>query len=182
MTDGPIRLNTVTRAAVDSGRLVHLATINPDGTPQVTCVYVGWDGHEIVAGHLADHLKLRNIRRDPRVTLSVESDVPFEGFSPYLVIKGIARVEEGGAVDVLRKITNGQFPPPGDNYPAGFVTRIRRSRSRAPAPGALPIERPANCNRASSARGKPTIPPTPATAGAVTRECHESAPRSPRLA
>jgi hypothetical protein len=33
MTDGPIRLNKVTRAAVDSGRLVHLATINPDGTP-----------------------------------------------------------------------------------------------------------------------------------------------------
>jgi PPOX class probable F420-dependent enzyme len=124
MTDSPIRLNSVTRAAVDSGRLVHLATINPDGTPQVTCVYVGWDGDEIVAGHLADHLKLRNIRRDPRVTLSVESDVPFEGFSPYLVIKGTARVEEGGAVDVLRNITNGQFPPAGDNYPAGFVTRI----------------------------------------------------------
>ena len=102
MTDGAIRLNEVTRAAVDSGRLVHLATINPDGTPQVTCVYVGWDGDEIVAGHLADHLKLRNIRRDPRVTLSVESDVALEGFSPYLVIKGIARVEEGGAVDVLR--------------------------------------------------------------------------------
>jgi PPOX class probable F420-dependent enzyme len=124
MTDGPIRLNTVTRAAVDSGRLVHLATINPDGTPQVTCVYVGWDGDEIVAGHLADHLKLHNIRRDPRVTLSVESDLPVEGFSPYLVIKGVARVEEGGAVDVLRKITNGQFPPAGDNYPPGFVTRI----------------------------------------------------------
>ncbi len=96
---------------MDSGRLVHLATINPDGTPQVTCVYAGWDGDEIVAGHLADHLKLRNIRRDPRVTLSVESDVPFEGFSPYLVIKGVARVEEGGAVDVLRKITDNQFPP-----------------------------------------------------------------------
>jgi PPOX class probable F420-dependent enzyme len=82
MTDDPIRLNQVTRAAVDSGRLVHLATINPDGTPQVICVYVGWDGDEIVAGHLSDHLKLRNIRRDPRVTLSVESDVQFEGVQP----------------------------------------------------------------------------------------------------
>jgi hypothetical protein len=51
---------------VDSGRLVHLVTVNPDGTPQVTCVYVGWDGDEIVAGHLADYLKLRNIRGDPR--------------------------------------------------------------------------------------------------------------------
>ncbi len=124
MADRPIRLDELTRSAVASGRLVHLATISPDGTPHETCVYVGWDGDDIVAGHLADHVKLRNIRRDPRVTLSVESDVPFEGFSPYLVIKGTAHVEEGGAVPVLRRITNGAFPPPGDNWPDGFVTRI----------------------------------------------------------
>ena len=124
MADGPSHLDETTRAAIASGRLVHLATINPDGTPQVTCIYVGWEGDEIVAGHLADHVKLRNIRRDPRVTLSVESDVPFEGFSPYLVIKGIARVEEGGGVPVLRRITGGQFPPPGDDGPEGFVTHI----------------------------------------------------------
>ncbi len=124
MAEGPIRLDETTRAAVDSGRLVHLVTINSDGTPQVSCVYVGWDGDEIVAGHLADYLKLRNVRRDPRVTLSIESDVAFEGFSPYLVLKGIARVEEGGAVPLLRRITHGQFPPPGDNWPDGFVLRI----------------------------------------------------------
>ena len=117
MADGLIRLDEVTRASVASGRLVHLATINPDGTPQVTCVYVGWDEDDIVAGHLADHVKLRNIRRDPRVTLSVESDVPFEGFSPYVVIKGIAHVEEGGAVPVLRRITHGEFPHPETTGP-----------------------------------------------------------------
>src|SRR6204780_4813960 len=124
MGDDLIRLDETTRATVASGRLVHLVTINPDGTPQVTCIYVGWDGDEIVAGHLADHVKLRNIRRDPRVTLSVESDVHFEGFSPYLVIKGIARVEEGGAGSVLRRITEGRFPPPGNDWPEGFGTRI----------------------------------------------------------
>ena len=70
MTDGFIRLDEASRATVASGRLVHLATINPDGSPQVTCIYVGWEGDEIVAGHLEDHVKLRNIRRDPRVTLS----------------------------------------------------------------------------------------------------------------
>jgi PPOX class probable F420-dependent enzyme len=124
MADDPIRLDEVTRAAVASGRLVHLATLNPDGTPQVTCVYVGWEGDEIVAGHLADHVKLRNMRRDPRVTLSIESDIDFPGFSPYIVIQGTARVDEGGAVPLLRRITNGQFPPPGDDFPAGWVTRI----------------------------------------------------------
>src|SRR6202012_6163554 len=137
MTDGPIRLNEGTRAAVDSVLLIPLSPINPDGTPQVTCVYAGWDGDEIVTGHLADYLNLCNIRRDPRVTLSVESDVPFEGFSPYLVIKGIARIQEGGAVDVLRKITNGEFPPPGDNYPAGFVTRISPPKISGTGPWGL---------------------------------------------
>jgi len=137
MSDDPIRLDETTRAALESGRLVHLATINPDGTPQVTCMYAGWDGDDIVAGHLADHVKLRNIRRDPRVTLSVESDVAFEGFSPYLVIKGIARVEEGGAVDVLRRITRNQFPPPGDNWPEGFVTRISPQRLGGTGPWGL---------------------------------------------
>jgi hypothetical protein len=62
------------------------------------------------AGNPGD-VRLRRLGR------SVESDVPVEGFSPYLVIKGLARVGEGGAVDVLREITHGQFPPPGDNYP-----------------------------------------------------------------
>jgi PPOX class probable F420-dependent enzyme len=137
MADDLIRLDQTTRDAVASGRLVHLATINPDGTPQVTCIYVGWDGDEIVAGHLADHVKLQNIRRDPRVTLSVESDIPMEGLSPYLVIKGIAHVEEGGAVPLLRRITNGQFPPPGDDWPDGFVMRISPRKLSGVGPWAL---------------------------------------------
>jgi hypothetical protein len=63
MAEDPIRLDGTTRAAVDSGRLVHLVTINPDGTPQVTCVYAGWDGDEIVTGHLADHVSSRGSAR-----------------------------------------------------------------------------------------------------------------------
>ena len=137
MVEGPIHLDETTRAAVASGRLVHLVTINPDGTPQVTCIYVGWEGDEIVAGHLADHVKLRNIRRDPRVTLSVESDIPVEGFSPYVVIHGIARVDEGGAAPLLRRITNGAFPPPGDDWPDGFVTRITPQKLSGTGPGGL---------------------------------------------
>lgn len=128
MSQKPIRLNEATRQALASGRLAHLATINPDGTPQVTCIYVGWDGDDLVAGHFANHVKLRNMRRDPRITLSMEADITFpgqtEGFSPYVVVKGLARVEEGGAVEVLRRNSQGAFPPEGKTYPAGFVTRI----------------------------------------------------------
>ena len=53
------------------------------------------------------------------------------------MIKGIARVEEGGAVSVLRNITNGQFPPPGDDYPAGFVTRISPRKISGTGPWGL---------------------------------------------
>jgi len=120
MTDGPIRLNEVTRAAVDSGRLVHLATINPDGTPQVTCVYVGWDGEEIVAGHLADHLKLRNIRRDPRVWLCA---LPDGFFGQWAQVEGTAEILELPAameplVEYYRQIS-GEHPD-WDDYRAAM--------------------------------------------------------------
>jgi hypothetical protein len=90
-------------------------------------------GSSSVTGHLADHVKLRNIRRDPRVTLSIESDIPAEGFSPYLVIEGIARVEEGGAVPLLRRITGGQFPK-------GSSRVFRLRNSPVPALGVSPTE------------------------------------------
>ena len=128
-----LRLDKTTRAAATSGRLAHLVTINPDGSPQVSCVYLGWDGHELVAGHMKDHRKLKNVRRDPRVSVSIESDIEFAGFSPYLVIEGTATVEQGGAVETLRRITTEQlgpdrtYPPEGD-WPDGFVLRIRPTR------------------------------------------------------
>jgi hypothetical protein len=39
----------------------------------VSIVWVGLDGEEIVAAHLPEHRKVRNMRRDPRVALSVEA-------------------------------------------------------------------------------------------------------------
>ena len=61
------------RAMIESGRLAHLVTLNRDGSPQVSCVWVGLDGDEIVSAHLcATQKKLRNVRRDPRVSLSIE--------------------------------------------------------------------------------------------------------------
>jgi nitroimidazol reductase NimA-like FMN-containing flavoprotein (pyridoxamine 5'-phosphate oxidase superfamily) len=55
------------RAVVTSGRLAHLVTINEDGSPQVSCVWVGLDGDELVSAHLSpSQRKLANVRRDPR--------------------------------------------------------------------------------------------------------------------
>jgi PPOX class probable F420-dependent enzyme len=72
MSDSSILTQQV-RDLLTSGRLAHLVTINPDGSPQMSVVWVGLDGDEIVSGHLGDRQKLRNVRRDPRVALSLDA-------------------------------------------------------------------------------------------------------------
>ena len=67
-----MKLPESARELIEAGRLAHLVTLNRDGSPQVSCVWVGLEGGEIVSAHLAStQQKLRNIARDPRVSLSI---------------------------------------------------------------------------------------------------------------
>src|ERR1041385_5469272 len=58
------------RDLIDSGPLAHLSTINADGSPQVSVIWIERDGDELLSGHMRKYAKLRNIERDPRVVLS----------------------------------------------------------------------------------------------------------------
>ena len=59
------------RVLIESGPLTHLSTINADGSPQVSVIWLGLDGEDLVTAHMRrNQLKLRNIDRDPRVVLS----------------------------------------------------------------------------------------------------------------
>jgi len=128
-------LHPAARELLESGRLAHLVTIGPRGAPQVSCVWVGLDGDEIVSAHLAaGQAKLRNVRADPRVALSIESTERNEtGLQRYLVVHGTARVEEGGAPALLqelayRYIGPGVVFPAMDDPPPGHVLRITVER------------------------------------------------------
>ena len=122
------------RALLESAALAHLVTLNPDGSPQVTIVWVGLDGDEIVMGHLPEHRKIRNIRNDSRVALSIETpERNRAGLNEYLVIYGTARVTEGGAAGLLQELAHtylgpGVRFPPGDNPPPGYITHITVDR------------------------------------------------------
>jgi PPOX class probable F420-dependent enzyme len=123
------------RRLVESDALAHLVTLNPDGSPQVTCVWVGMDGDEIVSGHLApDQRKLQNAARDPRVALSIEgTDIQPPGLKQYLVVHGRARLVEGGAPELLQRLAHVYLGPdvrfpPMDEPPAGYVMRIAVER------------------------------------------------------
>jgi PPOX class probable F420-dependent enzyme len=56
---------------LESTSVGHLATINDDGSPQVNPVWFLWDGTHILLGVKADTIKYRNLRRDPRLALSI---------------------------------------------------------------------------------------------------------------
>src|ERR1700726_4758536 len=100
------------RAVLDSSALAHLVTLNPDGSPQVTVVWVGLDGDEIVAAHLPEHRKVRNIRNDSRVALSIETDTRNAmGLNEYLVVYGTARITEGGAAGLLQQLAHTYLGP-----------------------------------------------------------------------
>jgi PPOX class probable F420-dependent enzyme len=128
-----MKLNDAARDLIGKGADATLVTLNPDGSPQVSMVWVALqstpDGDELVSAHLAEHKKVRNVRKDPRVALTIASvgDVAPE-MRPYLVVYGTARIVEGGAPELLkdlaRTLSNPDvFPPAG--APPGFLTRIR---------------------------------------------------------
>ncbi len=123
------------REVSKKGPLAHLTTLNRDGSPQVTVVWVGIEGEEFVMGHLAMHQKVKNIRRDPRVALSLLGDkTNAQGMREYVVVYGNARVTEGGAVDLLRRLApvylgpKAEYPPASMRNIQGYVTRIAPAR------------------------------------------------------
>jgi PPOX class probable F420-dependent enzyme len=122
------------RELLESEALAHLVTLNPDGSPQVTCVWVGLDGEEIVSGHLGRFQKLRNVERDPRVTISLETGrTNAMGLREYLVVHGRARIQEGGAPELLQRLAftyigEGVTFPPMPDPPPGFVLRTTVER------------------------------------------------------
>jgi PPOX class probable F420-dependent enzyme len=123
------------RELIESGALGHLVTLNPDGSPQVTCVWIGLEGDELVSGHLPTGLqKLRNVRRDPRVAVSFEGTrIHPPGLKEYLVVRGRARLEPGGAPELLQRLARVYLGPdvkfpPMDDPPPGQVMRITVER------------------------------------------------------
>ena len=122
------------RSVLESDALAHLVTLNPDGSPQVSIVWVGLEGDDIVSAHLREQQKLRNIRRDPRVALSLETGVTNAmGLREYLVVHGRATIEEGGGPEWLQRLAHTylgpdvKFPPMPDP-PPGFRLRIAVER------------------------------------------------------
>ena len=131
------------RRLIEGGALGHLVTVGPNGSPQVTIVWVGVDGDDLLTAHLNPGLrKLENVRRDPRVALSFEGqDVRPTGLQEYLVVYGTATIEEGGAAELLQELAHTYLGPEVrfprmDNPPPGVRIRIEVERVTGVGPWA----------------------------------------------
>jgi PPOX class probable F420-dependent enzyme len=120
-----IELNAETRRLLDGRHFGVLATINPDGAPQTSAMWVGRDGNDVLFSTVAGRLKHRNLERDPRASVTViDSDDPYN----YVELRGRVTISEdvGRAFDTgLSWKYDGHDPDPD---PPGAVRLIVRMR------------------------------------------------------
>lgn len=91
-----VSISAPVQTLLGSDAVAHCWTMNQNGTPQVSVVWVIAQDDEILFGTDAHSQKARNIRRDPKVVLSIEDTERNErGFQRHLVIRGTAVLEVG---------------------------------------------------------------------------------------
>ena len=129
----PSTLPEQLRDLIGSGPLAHLTTINADGSPQVTVIWIGLDGDDVVSTHLGRHVKIRNIERDPRVVLSfTTAQDRTTVMNPYAVLHARAIVEPSDrAWDLLDRLAK-VYLSPDASFPAprspGYIVRYHVER------------------------------------------------------
>jgi PPOX class probable F420-dependent enzyme len=127
-------LNDAARAALTGGHLAHLVTLNPDGSPQLSVVWVGLDCDDIVFAHLGAGQKIKNLRRDARISLSMTTGGRNDaGLDHYLIVHGRARLVDGGGPDLLQRLAHVYLGPDvrfpaWDDPPPGVVVHITADR------------------------------------------------------
>ena len=103
---------------LESTAPAHVATIGPDGEPQVNPVWFDWDGRYLTFSQTTARQKYRNVRRDPRIAVSiVDPSNPYR----YLELRGVvARIEPDPDLAFVDKVTKkylGRDHDPADNPP-----------------------------------------------------------------
>ena len=90
------------RKLIEGKNFANLATLMPDGSPQVTPVWIDYEGEIILVNTAEGRVKTKNVARDPRVALSI-----YEQENPYrkVLIRGkVVEITKSGAEDHIDKM------------------------------------------------------------------------------
>ena len=96
------------RSLLEDRAYGHLVTRNADGSPQLSMVWFDAEGDELLCNTAEGRVKVRNMRRDPRVIVSVQDLADPQS---YLLVHGRATVASEGAAAHLRKLAERFFDP-----------------------------------------------------------------------
>jgi PPOX class probable F420-dependent enzyme len=140
-TAGAAGLSEDDLALLRAPNLAHVATIGADGMPHVTVVWVDTDGRHVIFNTARSRAKYRNLRRDPRVGVSVvDRDRPLR----FLSVQGVVELVDAGAEEHIQRLSHKYlgrpYPLPlnGEERVLCLVTPLRILRyappRRSPAP------------------------------------------------
>ncbi|MFE2307877.1 PPOX class F420-dependent oxidoreductase [Streptomyces sp. NPDC059411] len=118
-----ISLNDTVRKLLDAPLPAVLVTLNPDGSPQSSVVWVTRDGDEILISTTAGRLKARNIARDARIGLTV---FDLADTNLYAEIRGTATItEDTGRAFAVRIAEEYEGPGAGQEYADAPAEQVR---------------------------------------------------------
>jgi len=107
-------LNDNVRRLLDEPNPAVLATLNPDGSPQTSVVWVTRNGNDLLLSSAAGRRKERNMRRDPRVSLTVADR---RDPQLYAEIRGVAAItEDAGRRFAVQLEEQYEGPGAGDQF------------------------------------------------------------------
>ncbi|MFD7982478.1 PPOX class F420-dependent oxidoreductase [Kitasatospora indigofera] len=123
-----VALDEATRRLLDGRNVATLATLNPDGGPQTSVVWVMRDGDTVVLSTTAGRQKARNLLKDPRVSLTL-----FDSANPYATveIRGVAELREDPRRELPRVLSHkylGVDPPAEGDEVVRLAVRVTPSR------------------------------------------------------
>ena len=134
-----IKLPESARKMLQDKAYGHVVTSAPNGRPQATMVWVDAEGDEVLFNTAEGREKARNLRRDPRVVISIQDR---NNPQAYLLVHGTASVAETGAdahIDKLAKrflgVDTYPYRQPGEKR---LLIRVRVDRLGGFAPGMKP--------------------------------------------
>ncbi|OEV10025.1 PPOX class probable F420-dependent enzyme [Streptomyces sp. Amel2xB2] len=104
------QLSDELKQVLDTPVFVNIATIQPDGSPQVSPVWVKRDGDDLLISTTTDRRKTRNLERDPRVSVVVQpADAPYS----YAEIRGTVTMTTEGGKELIDELAQKYV---GKNY------------------------------------------------------------------
>jgi PPOX class probable F420-dependent enzyme len=114
-----VSLNEASRALIDGANFASIATLNPDGSPQTSVVWVTRDGDDLLFSTVVGRQKERNLRRDPRVSVTIfDQQQPYS----YIEVRGSVTMTPEGGRELINALSHKYR---GEDYPVEPESTVR---------------------------------------------------------